>query len=180
MIRWLEAVTDRAMRRSLVWFRQFFYVSECSNSEEIWTWGLAHSRVLRLWHDLVSSLIPSRQVQNIYFHGFSTASSIPTIAPQGISLFGHSFSNFCNALGHVWHGSGWLRLQPANLLFIHCSGASFLSPSHRQQLHRWSPKFWLLRLREQYPSYIERKKQEREIRLRATVFCSDLHSDCQA
>ena len=42
-----------------------------------------------------------------------TASSIPTIAPQGISLFGHSFSNFCNALGHVWHGSGWLRLQPA-------------------------------------------------------------------
>jgi hypothetical protein len=49
-------------------------------------------------HDLVSSLIPTRQVQNIYFHGFSTASSIPAIAPQRISLFGHNFSNFCNAL----------------------------------------------------------------------------------
>ena len=75
-----------------VWFRQFFYVSQYSNCEEVWRWGLAHSRVLRLWHDLVSSLIPSRQVQNIYFLGFCTASWIPTIVAQAISLFGHNFS----------------------------------------------------------------------------------------
>jgi hypothetical protein len=37
-------------------------------------------------------LIPSRQVQNIYFLGFCTASWIPTIVAQAISLFGHNFS----------------------------------------------------------------------------------------
>ena len=69
----------------------FMFPSIYSNSEEIWRRGLAHSRVLRLCHYLVSSLIPSRQVQNIYFHGFCTASWIPTIVAQGISLFGHNF-----------------------------------------------------------------------------------------
>lgn len=69
-----------------------FYVSKHRTSGEIWRWELAHSRALRLWHDLVSSMILSRQVQNICFlHCLYKASWIPNIVAQCIACLGITF-----------------------------------------------------------------------------------------
>ena len=77
----------------------------------------------------------------------------------------------------VWHGSG------RQFHCSYCIGASFLYSSlslSQPAASPVKPEILAPPAPEQYPSYSERKKQEREIWLRATVIYSDLRGDCQA